>query len=287
MRRDPKAVVAAHRMDRERRELYVEGVRDKSFLEWLVEPNRNDSAIIRTIDFVDIPDVIEGGNRERIVRFLEIIDGDDVQIRGLIDADHEHLRSAEEKRSYPSKIYLTDWRSLESYVLTIECLDRALRLGCSLEAPTAASLFSSIAKVVRDVSGIRFLSESEELRLPLNEYRWLKHVAFSSKGGVTADLDAILRSLMQAAKVSLSRRAELMEKLDGVLEMLAALDDLYVLHGKDFMKILTAQLRCMGVSIDDAGRLMWTSFRRSHAREFPNLSKVMAYLCSPEVSSAV
>ncbi|MEQ4725736.1 hypothetical protein [Nonomuraea sp. B19D2] len=210
---------------------------------------------------------------------MTIVENENVAIRGMIDADSEYLLQS--KRYYPSKIHLTDWRSLESYVLSEDCLDRTLRLGCAIENVRADSLFHSIAGVVRELSAIRFLSESENLGLPVGQYKWLRHITCDPRGVVSADVDGILRILMQGARISLRQLPDIKEELTSVKESLAPLDDLYVLHGRDFMQILTRQLRAMGVKIDDAGRMMWTAFQTDRLEIFPNLRAVVRYLCDP------
>ncbi|WP_433370464.1 hypothetical protein [Streptosporangium sp. CA-115845] len=270
-------MIAAHRMDPARRELYVEGPTDKIFLEWLAAENKSARALVRTVDLIHVPDVNEGGNRERLVRFMELIKDEEVRIKGLIDADNHHFQNP--KRGYPPNLWITDWRSIESYVISEFYLDKALRLGCAIDSVPAKSLFPIISSTTRKIAAIRYLSESENLRLPVNEYRWLKYIDFNSKGGLTPDVEGILRSLLQAAHISVARLAELTTKLVEVEATLAGLEDQYVLHGHDFMKILTEQLKKMGVKLDDAGRLMWTAFERDRLTDFPTLSSVVTYLC--------
>src|SRR6266542_1133360 len=70
LRRVPETILIAHRMDPGRRELYVEGVRDRVFLNWLVGDGLGLRSAVVPIELVDLPNVDEGGNRERLKRFL-------------------------------------------------------------------------------------------------------------------------------------------------------------------------------------------------------------------------
>lgn len=276
MRRDLKAILAAHIIDPNRRELYVEGSRDKLFLEWTLGENKSEDAIIVLIDFVDVPDVEEGGNKERLLTFLRSIDGKAETIRGLIDADADHLRP--EKLPIPSNVWVTDWRSLESYVLTVECLDAALRLGCGIDSIKAEDLFPVIVSIARRVSAIRFVSESDNLQLPVSAYKWIKYVKSRPRGGVALDLRGMLTALMQSAGVGLSRLDAIERAVSEAEQTFAEAHDLHVVHGKDFMKILGIQLKAADVEIDDAGRLLWTTFRRENVALYPVLSEVVSFL---------
>lgn len=279
MRRDPLAIIAAHRFDPDRRELYVEGSKDKVFLEWVVADRRSPHASIILIDFVDLPDISDGGNKARLLAFMRIAENQVENIRGLIDSDSDTLLDT--PPSYPSNIWVTDWRSLESYVMTVECLDTALRLGCDVDYLEAENLFQNIAEIARKVSAIRYVSESENLRLPVSSYRWTRYLKCRRKGGVSLDIEGAIRSLMQNAGINLSQLHQILDNVDAAEQQFAELDDLHVIHGKDFMKILTLQLQEMGVKIDDAGRLMWTSFRREDIRKHMVLSEVVDYLSFP------
>jgi hypothetical protein len=276
VRRDLKAILAAHIIDPNRRELYVEGSRDKLFLEWTLGENKSEDAIIVLIDFVDVPDVEEGGNKERLLTFLRSIDGKAETIRGLIDADADHLRP--EKLPIPSNVWVTDWRSLESYVLTVECLDAALRLGCGIDSIKAEDLFPVIVSIARRVSAIRFVSESDNLQLPVSAYKWIKYVKSRPRGGVALDLRGMLTALMQSAGVGLSRLDAIERAVSEAEQTFAEAHDLHVVHGKDFMKILGIQLKAADVEIDDAGRLLWTTFRRENVALYPVLSEVVSFL---------
>jgi hypothetical protein len=64
--------VVAYIMDPQRRELYVEGVGDKGFLDWLIGEAFLPGARVVCIDSIDI-EVDEGGNRGRLLAFLKLM----------------------------------------------------------------------------------------------------------------------------------------------------------------------------------------------------------------------
>jgi hypothetical protein len=64
VRQDPQRILAAHRMDPARRELYVEGPGDRIFLGWLVGDQKSPDARIIEIDLVELPTDILGGKKD-------------------------------------------------------------------------------------------------------------------------------------------------------------------------------------------------------------------------------
>ncbi len=61
IRRTPDAIVIAHRMDPARRELYVEGHRDRLFFCWLMGLAQDVNTKVIEISAVDLPNVEAGG----------------------------------------------------------------------------------------------------------------------------------------------------------------------------------------------------------------------------------
>src|SRR5206468_3136096 len=72
LRRDPEAIVTAHLMDRARRELYVEGRRDRIFLDWLISTDRHPDVSVVEISSVNLPE-ISGGERGRLLHFARLV----------------------------------------------------------------------------------------------------------------------------------------------------------------------------------------------------------------------
>ncbi|GAA3213897.1 hypothetical protein [Actinocorallia longicatena] len=285
MRRDVAAILIAHKFDPLRRELYVEGKKDRVFLEWATGTRKSDQALIIQIEFVDIPDCPTGGNRSRLLKFLSQVQGEAADIRGLVDADSDRLKDV--IPTYPDNVWVTDWRSIESYVMTEECLDAALRLGGSIDSIDAKSALRNVMVVARWLAAVRFASESNDFRLSVSEAKWAKYIKCQPGGTLTVDQESIIVSLCQKAGISLAKAS--LDSVVGAIkeaeERLAKLDDLHVVHGKDFMKILTILLDRFTVNVDDAGRLLWPAFQRERLSEYPALAEVVEYLTVSTLSA--
>jgi hypothetical protein len=275
LRRSPEVILVAHAMDPGRRELYVEGSRDRAFLNWLVGDNLAVRAAVVTIDLVEMPEVDEGGNRERLKRFLLQVESSDAEIRGLLDADHSVLIP----EAVPSNVWLTDLRDAEGYVLAEENVDAALRLGCGIERVPASSIIASMQEVCKTLSAIRLASEQAGLRLPVSTVQLNRHVRVSSEGTPTLNQVALLRGLMQRAGISLREYEGIASLVTTAAEQVATFPVGQTLHGKDCFKVLDLQFRALGAPADvNVGAMLWSSFQRERLSDFPALSEVSRYL---------
>jgi hypothetical protein len=275
LRRPPESILVAHRMDRGRRELYVEGTRDRAFLTWLAEGDLADKSEIIPIDLVDLPDVQEGGNRERLKDFLSIVESSGYDVRGLIDADQGRLIA----ETVPSNAWLTDLRDIEGYVLTVENIEAALRLGCGIVAGEIQQILNSTFEAAIYLAAVRLASHRLGLRLPVSKSELRGCVNVSRIGTINFNRRRCLTSLLQSAHISLGKLDAVEDAVAAAMTELMERPRIEVVHGKDCMKLLTRQFRGMGASnLADAAPLVWTSSRREVLIEFPVLRQVIEYL---------
>jgi hypothetical protein len=273
LRRDPEAVVTAHILDPQRRELFVEGQRDRVFLLWLVGSDRLPNARVAEIDEVNLPGVGEGGRRARLLAFAGMLVGEPADIRFMADADRARLTA----EAVPGNVWLTDLRDLEGYVFQPMCVEKALMLGANVAGIDADALVENIGRLGRRLAALRSLSVQEELRLPFQELDLYRYVSVNA-AGVEVDHERVLRVLMQNAGISLSRFDELIEawlREEGALEEVPVEQ---LVHGKDTMCLLGEFLGLYGVSRADAQKVVWASFERRLLDQYPVLQQVVSYL---------
>jgi hypothetical protein len=199
VKRDVVAILAAHRLDPARRELYVEGHRDRMVLLWLVGADLHENSRIVEVRFVDV-NVDTGGERGRLLKFAAEVEGDPAQIRALVDADFDRLLGM----TVPSNVWLTDRRDLEGYVLREDCLDKVFRLAASTDQVNVGDILRALTSAARRLSALRVMSARTGLDLPFQKTPLAKHVA-ATKTGFTLDIESYLRVLLQNGGVSLSR----------------------------------------------------------------------------------
>jgi hypothetical protein len=275
LRRSPETILVAHKMDPDRREIYVEGGRDCAFLNWLADDGRSVSARVIPIDLVDVPEVEEGGNRERLRLFLVEVLPAGYEIRGLIDADQAALID----EAIPANAWITDLRDAEGYVLGEENVDMALRLGCGIEGVSASALLKSTSGVALFLAATRLVSHRDHLRLPVSRSRYKGYIRATTGGLLTLNRKSYLGALLQSAGISLSERDNIDQKVSQTMDEIAAVPIENIRHGKDCTRLLTLQFRALGAEdVTDVAPLLWSSFRKESLSQFPVLREILEFM---------
>jgi len=273
LRRAPEAVIAAHILDPARRELFVEGARDRVFLLWLVGSDRDSNARVAEIDEVDIPQIVQGGRRARLFTFAAFANQEPAQIRFFADADMARI----DDHDIPKNIWITDLRDLEGYIFRAECIDKALHLGVGVGDLDATAIVLSVARLARRLAALRLLSHRERLNLPFQRLNLERYVAVRD-GEIQVDFDRVLRALIQTAGLSLSGFDDLKRRWEAEEEALYGIADAQLLHGKDVLCLVGEILVAYGITRADAEKLIWTSFERWMVDDHPVLGEVVDFL---------
>jgi hypothetical protein len=275
LRRSPETILVAHTMDPGRREVYVEGGRDSAFLNWLAEDGKPVVAKVIPIDFVDIPEVEEGGNRERLRLFLIDVASAGYEIRGLIDADQAVLVG----ETIPPNAWITDLRDAEGYVLSDENVDIALRLGCGIEGVSASALLKSTSDVAVFLAATRLVSYRDQLKLPVSRSRFKNYIRATSGGLLVLNRRGYLGALLQSAGVSLSKLESIDQRISQTIDEISIHPIERIRHGKDCMRLLTVQFRALGASdVTEVAPLLWSSFRVESLSQFPVLQEIIGFM---------
>jgi hypothetical protein len=260
-------------IDPDRKDLYVEGRRDRLFLNWLMGNERGDNCKIFEISTVDIPNCSVGGERARLFAFAELVGHDINGIRCFADADAGGVLN----RTPPANVWLTDRRDLEGYVLEEYCLTKVIRLSLNNEEVDPVSILCQVLSNGRCLGLLRILSELDGLSLPFRKTDLAKHLK-ASKIVCSLDLRSYLQSLLQNCGESLTRIDSLIERLDEVAVEFQDIEDNQIVHGKDAMTIIEKLLSQLGMKQGDGPKLLWSSFDRTSVSMFPNLLQVCQFL---------
>ena len=277
LRRPPEAILIALRMDPERVELYVEGERDRTFLLWIIGASTASAPRVIPMAFVESPGLTDGGERGRLFHFAQQVDSAEERIRFFADADFDRLLN----RDVPPLIWLTDFRDLEGYVLSLDCIDRVLRLGLATDEPTASQVLQVVHDYGRKLGILRLLSEKQGMGLPFQQTNIRRHLRWN-RGKFELRFHAYLQSLLQNSGTKLTRLNEIKAALVDLHIEEEHTADAQIIHGKDALCIVERFLQKSGVREGEAERLLWSSFERSNAYTFPNLNQVVSYLRGSE-----
>lgn len=273
MRQDPQRILAAHRMDPARRELYVEGHSDRIFLDWLVGDQKSKDARIIEIGLVELLGEITGGEKGRLLTFAREVEGADAQIKVLADADTDRIL----ERSVPTNVLLTDKRDLEGYVLRPECVEKVIRLGYLNDRLDAHHVLREVTSLGRELGILRLMSELDERDLPFQRTELRRHLIINGDS-VRFNLEGFATALLHNAGISLKELPEIMRRHREVVETYSHLRDEQIVHGKDSIVVFERLLRAHGLQPEDAGRLLRCSYERQWIQGHPALERVYEFL---------
>lgn len=272
LRRDVAAIVSAHQFDPARRELYVEGRRDRVFLLWLAGKSLANDVRIVEIQFVDVP-IGVGGERGRLLSLVQQVQGTPAKIRGFVDADFDRIFN----QPNPPNVWFTDLRDLEAYLLHEECLRKLFHLAANTDQVDAGQLLATILAAGRRLAALRILSIRRGLNLPFQRTELQRHVDATS-GGFTLNFESYVSALLQNAGISLRDLPDLIGATEAVALEFAATEDLQLVHGKDAVRLISEVLLEHGVGRDQAEGHFFMSFEAVMAQQFPTLLAVLEYL---------
>ncbi len=275
IRRAPQAIIMAHRMDSDRRVVYVEGSHDAAFLKWLVGARKHPDAQIREIGTVKLDDVGDGGERGRLIGFATLLSvANCARIRCFADADFDRLL----KRECPKSVWLTDGRDLEGYVLRNECVEKVLLLGIGQHAVSARDILNDVLTVGRRVGILRVVSEVDELALPFARTKLQRHLTMS-QGRVNFALEPFLQALLQNAGTSLAMKNRVLKRVAEVADDLVDVPDIQIIHGKDAFCLIEKALSQFGIRRGaEVGKMLWSSFESRFVERGSNLDQVQSFL---------
>jgi hypothetical protein len=259
-------------MDPARRELYVEGHRDHLFLTWLLAGKMNSDSTVREIATVDLPDELPGGEKGRLIHFAEVLGDRQCQIQMFADSDWDRILD----RKVPARMWLTDYRDMEGYILREECFDKVLHLGIGTDQISGRDLLESVRALGRQLGLIRLMSELDLMRLPFRATSLKKYIKI--KNALSLDEDGYLRALLQNANINLTRLAATKARLAEVEAAYASIPNSEIVHGKDATCIVEAVLSRFGLRAKEGTRLLWTSFEFGFVENGSALDVVARFL---------
>jgi hypothetical protein len=279
--RDPKATAMALRFDKKRRELFVEGIRDVSFLKHIGKESLGKDTVFRDGRSIKI-DGVFGGVKGRLIRFaaeveqaFDRFDCSCSNARFFVDADNDRLL----EKQHATIVWLTDRRDLEGYVLQPNVLERAFELGFEEEDFDGSQLLSSLTSACKDIGSLRLLSERDDLKLPFQDTDLKKFVEFE-QFRINFDFARYREVLFH--KLALPKQSrEAIEKQR--LELLHHHQDsprLELVHGKDAFRLLEL-LVAKRYKIRDPQATFWAAFDPQLAKNFRNLERVLQFVAGP------
>jgi len=228
------------RLDPKLRILFVEGGRDLAFWRKLVPISQRYNSTVYNIQIVEM-DCNEGGNKGRLIELAKNITelGFIDRVKVFVDADNDHVLP----KQYPDNVILTDYRDLESYGFSIECIEEIVTTGLAKEKLSTAKIIDNLIKIAYPIGVLRILSDDGTLKLGFSKTfkengrkKYIDHSKHELK------IDDLLRSLLQNSSISLGMLANYQEQLSLKCINLDNLDKKLIIHGKDWLFFLGIEL---------------------------------------------
>ena len=277
LRRTVSSLVAAHRMDQSRHDVFVEGESDRILLEWLTRESRHRNVRILEVDkYVEIDGAPEGGAKGRLIALASQVLHNAPRAHFFADADYDTFLG----KPVPNNVWTTDGKDLEGYLAEPTVMRKAVHLGLHCDSIDVATALTDIITFCRRIALLRILSERQHLALPFQRTSAARHVR-KNQEQIQFMFDAYLRALLQNAGISLRRQSQIETVHEKVTEEFSATDDLRLIHGKDFLEVGEAYLRKRGLCARQLQSVLWAAFDDSIQARAPNLRKVIHFIESP------
>jgi hypothetical protein len=271
LRRDHAAILAALEIDPNRRELYVEGPRDRQVLLWLLGRRERDEVVVQDIGGVNISAI--GGQRGRLMAFAALVEAE-TRIKVFADADYDRLVG----RSAPVNGWLTDSRDFEGYALWTGCPEKAVRLGATRSWAEARSALRQSVEVARRVAMVRVADHLAGWELPFQRFPPAKRSRITNRTLSFAERAWI--TTLVSESIGRSRLDEVLEEVGRRASEYSGTPDDQLVHGKDVIGFLAEFLSSYGVGRRDAYRLVWSGLERRIVKGYESLNAVIEYLAA-------
>lgn len=276
LRRTITSLVAAYKMDESRHELFVEGAGDRILLEWLARDAINpDMRILEVDKYVEV-NVNDGGSKGRLLFVAAALQDQTTRARFFIDADYDLLLG----RSLPSNVWTTDRKDLESYLAEISVMKKAIYLGLERDVYNPREVLSNVILMCRDVGLLRIISQRDCMDLPFQRTPAAKYVR-KKRDKIIFEFNSFLKALLQNASISLRKLSSIEAAYSLIKVEFKEVDDLRIIHGKDFLGISEAYVCKLGLEANQFARMLWSAFDESIRERAPNLHKVLRFIEDP------
>src|SRR6266853_4141977 len=195
-------IVALYRLEPQLQDIYVEGNKDRSFIEWFLHVQGLRDVVVKDIGCVDVPAEmvlarkLEDNQRGRVITlayFLEDSFGLALpSVSCIADGDFDHINS---RNHNATLLLLTDYTSPELYFFNADSLTKLLKLALSSFPKTAQKFMEEIRPVLEDLFVVRMANAS--LGWGLQEVKFERSCRIVETG-IEFDLGGYIARYLQA-----------------------------------------------------------------------------------------
>jgi hypothetical protein len=240
MERTPQAFIAALKMDPNRKNVFVEGNKDRLFLKWLTEGKKNPNCQIVEISFVKFNTRLEG-NKEKIKYFAKIVGSENKNIKFFCDSDYDTILS----QKLPPNIITTDNNDIEAYLFEKSFIEKSLVLGYGCEKINSEIIINTCLNIAAKIGVLRILSFKNNYHFSINDTNIIKYIHKSGEV-INFDFEGFLRAVIQNSKLSLKEFTKYQKEHISLLSAYSDLPLIKLTRGKDLIVILSKTIKEFG-----------------------------------------
>lgn len=195
-------LVARYTLEPTLRDIYVEGQRDKLFLEWFLNKTKCADVAVFEIKYVNVQNELlsdlglKSGNRDRIValalEFQHRIENEVPYLSCIADSDFDFLLGHTYRSNY---LIYTDFTSMEIYCCSENILRKFFSVGICRSPCDISKLYSNMVNILRGLFLIRATNERLEWHLS-----WIPFVRYCTikDNLIKFDFDTFLKKYLIA-----------------------------------------------------------------------------------------
>lgn len=229
-----------------RKDLFVEGMEDRSVIEWFLESVSISGVRVLEIDCVEITaeDLrrhgLNEGNKSRVLvlarEFINTLPETASQVLCVVDADFDYILNRIETNRF---LAYTDGTSLEMYAFSEAALKRVLWLGFRDSSSNAALILDTLYGVLKEIFVIRAVNESLQLGM-----KWIpfeRRCKMETDGKITFNIEKFIGDYLR--KNGQTARLEEFDRCRNDLLSLELSSRWRWIRGHDFAHLLARYIR--------------------------------------------
>jgi hypothetical protein len=192
-RRKLDELVTRYELEPSLHDVYVEGLTDKSIIQWFLEKSNLDTqnVAVYEIDTIDIPTErlfalgLNDSNRSRVIflacQLQSLVEGSLPPVICIADKDFDNLIASSHIES--ELLLFTDYTSIEMYLFDPNIIEKFLRLALRKDDLEAVNIIKNICPILEEMFLLRAANESLSYGMKWLEPKALRRCFKRGKGG--------------------------------------------------------------------------------------------------------
>lgn len=274
-------IKAQLKLDGELKLFFVEGLRDLAFWRKLVPQTKRNNVQVIKISLVQGIDIDLGGEKGRLIKLSNMLNDLELQdrVKFFADSDNDKIIA----KTHKPTVLLTDYRDLESYCFSKECIQELIETGLAIEGRNIKTLMGQIESFCKPLGILRAISEKSNYHLSFSKtFAKNGRRKFIKKNEFCLDLDKLVTTLLQNTNLGLNLKDDLIKELTSSLTLHSKSDVRHFIQGKDWLFYLSELLSLDSDSIE---KMLFLALDYSSLFEHEKITESVNYLTSEQLAA--